>query len=441
MTRLKTYLKNKNHKKRPGKETMAAFMLPSLQPDFRKQIKSECTKRSKYLQSTIFGTAFSPSDGFLVGCSSDGFIICWDLDRPSSSSYNINNSSKPKEDQNQNQNQNQSQKRRKTEIIENSKPVFQFQVCRGALYDIQFIQEGELLLACGQDGVFLFDNFLSKIKSGESDINVKPVVRHELKSNPYSPVLPTEINRISYDASAGHIYGAAGDGGGYIWDISTAKMIGNLRHASHSKISHSNGLHAIKAVGTDSQVPCNNCVLTGGANGIVGMWSGKDQKLIESIDCNASMNNNSSNNNSNTTNKKNQGSGWVSSIDVDSAGNWAAIGGGTSDKKASTSSESGFVQLLNMQCRSITTCKETRETIHDIAYHSSGIASVGNDGAVSFWNSVDVSGGPTGRTWLSSPASYSIAIHPDNNMMAIGNVSSQVDCFSEYLTKTCTLRR
>jgi hypothetical protein len=140
---------------------------------------------------------------------------------------------------------------------------------------------------------------------------------------------------------------------------------------------------------------------------------------------------------------------WISTLDVDESGNWSVIGGGSSKKSAKgTSSHNttgGFLQLFNLHNRSImsSTFHETMETIHDVTYTrgSNGILSVGNDGVVSSWPSLDFSEGRIGHAKGTSPASYSISVHPLNGMVATGNVGSSVDCFTEYLTRTCTLTR
>jgi hypothetical protein len=405
-----------------------SFMLPP-QTDFRKHIKSECSKRSKLLHTTIFGTAFSSSDEFLVGVSSDGRMIVWDLGARTGITSSSSDCTYDGDSVNT--------KKRKTEDTLNCKPCFEFQVCDGALYDVQFVPKsnGEsLLLACGDEGIFLYDDFLSSLKSEES-INFKiPAAKSQLRPNlnSYGSMFPAEFNRISYDSSSGQLFGAAGDGCGYIWDIHTSQLVGNLGHKNPTKRSYSDCLHAIKVIEADSNAPCHGCVLTGG-EGILSMWSGKDRKLIDTFDCTAAGGSHSKNGK-----KHNRQKCWISSIDVDDTGDWSVIGGGRSSK-----STGGFLQLFNLHSRSImsSTFQETVETIHDVAYHPTGILSVGNDGVVSSWPSLNLTQGRTGRAWGSSPASYSISVHPENGMVATGNVSSSVDCFTEYLTKTCTLTR
>ena len=394
--------------------------LPSQQADFRKQINLECTRRSRNVGSTIFGLAFSTNvnitrSGYLVGCSSDGMLLIWDLDHHSLSASSHGSSHS---------------KRRGTDDILSKKPVFKLQVCKGALYDVDFIPQSDgtdcVIVTCGDNGIFVYKNFLPLIQNGEVKINPQPISNLYPYPDMYASKLRSEINRISFDASLGHLFAAGGDGRGYVWDIGASKLVGNL--GDENLMS---GMNVVKAVGPNSEVSCNNCVLTGG-DGMnpLCIWSGKDHKLIQSVPI--------GNTSDPDYSSKPKSSSWVSCIDSDPAGRWVVVGGG---KQATT--EKGFVQLFNLQSRSLTSYKETRASIHDIAFHSYSdkVISIGNQSIVSFWDPMDLSVGQTGCGLLSSPSSYCIGINPINDMMAIGNVSSSIDCFTEHLTRTNTLTR
>ena len=402
--------------------------LPSQQLDFRNQIKLECTRRSRVLRSTIFGTVFSSdtdTSGYLVGCSSDGMLLIWDCDRRSSSTSSDGDDHS---------------KRRRIEESQSKAPVFKLQVCKGALYDVKLIPESDgtdsIIVTCGDNGIFVYNNFLSSIQNG--DIHIKPEPISQLKPYPdiYASKMRIEINRISYDASLGHLFAAGGDGCGYVWDIIASKLVGNLCEESQMTSTTNCTMNVIKAIGSNSELSCNNCVLTGGdgMNNPLCIWSGKDHKLIQSTPI-------GDNSGTQRSNEKNSNS-WVSCIDSDDAGRWVVVGGGSRENTKS-GAENGFVQLFNLQSRTVSSYKETRENIHDIAFHSHSnkVLSIGNQSVVSFWNPMDFSVGQTGRAWLSSPASFCIGIHPTNDMVAIGNVSSSIDCFSEYLTRTSTIIR
>jgi len=346
-------------------------------------------------------------------------LLIWDLDHHSlsPSSHGVSQS-----------------KRRRTDDIISTKPVFKLQVCKGSLYDVDIIPQSDgtdcVIVTCGDNGIFVYKNFLPSIQNGE--VNIKPAPTSHLYPYPdmYASKLRSEINRISFDASLGHLFAAGGDGCCYVWDIGAEKLVGTL--CEESQMS---GMNVVKAIGANSELSCNNCVLTGG-DGMnpLGVWSGKDHKLIQSI----SIDNNSDPQHT----KEIKSSSWVSCIDSDPAGRWAVVGGGTRGTKQATT-EKGFVQLFNLQSRSATSYKETKALIHDVAFHprKDKVVSIGNQGIVSFWNPMDLSVGQVGRTLLSSPASYCIGMNPGNDLMAIGNVTSSIDCFSEHLIKTNTLTR
>lgn len=468
------------------------FLLPSLQADFRNQLKSECRRRSTALNTTIFGTAFSPSSSssssegsYLVGVSSSGHILIWDLQqRDSSGSGNERTCI----------GDGPGKKRKIMEDnVNRNSPCFQFKVCDGALYDVQFISNsddtgnGSLLVACGENGIFLyaFEDIISSMKKGlTSSSLLPPKCKSYMTLTPNLPstgsAFTPEFNRISYDKSSGNLYGAAGDGRGYIWDINTSQLVGSLSSSgksntnaarsrsssgSRSRRSHLNSdyLHTIKVIDADSNAPCHGCVLTGG-EGNFSMWSGKDQKLIDTFDCRAmgvdagtsSSSSSSSSSHGATAAAIGKKQCWVSSIAVDTVGNWCMIGGGRKGSSSSTASTSastsatrdgGYLQLFSIQNRTMMNSsssfmyRETPEIIHDIAYDASGsnILSVGDNGIVSSWESMNLGKGRTGKAWGSSPASYSVSVHPEDGMVVTGNVRSSVDCFTEYLAKTCTL--
>ncbi len=400
---------------------------------------------------TIFGTAFSPSHEFLIGVSSDGRMLVWnlgvmvDVDIDDSPDVDDDSGSQGSDSFSFH---NHDSKRRKIDDAAASwsqkKPYFQFQVCAGALYDVQFIpaskngDEKSLIMTCGDEGVFIYDDFLPRLKDEGSSSQDFPIPQCKSHLNPnlnaYGSMFPAEFNKISYDSSSGQLFGAAGDGNGYIWDIRTSKLLGKLGHDKYpTKRMYSEYLHTIQVIEADSSAPCHGCVLTGGEQGALSMWSGKDMKLIDTFDSLLL----SSSSSSHTNKHPNRPKCWISSIAVDGTCNWSTIGGGRITKNAS----GGFLQLLNLHNRSImsSTYKETVETLHDIAYHPSGVLSVGNDGAVSSWPSLALSQGRIGYSQGSSPSSYSIAVHPENGMVATGNVCASVDCFTDYLSKACTL--
>ena len=160
-----------------------------------------------------------------------------------------------------------------------------------------------------------------------------------LKPHPNSscPSQSTEINKISYDPNLERLYDAAGDlFGSYIWDINTSALSGTLggNFVNNSKETNRKGhldyLHTIKTV------PGSTLVLSGGEDGQVGIWDGKQETLVEMIQDPSTIKKMNTQFKSNGTLIPSQHASarWVSSIDVDEQGNWAAFGGGIEHETA-----------------------------------------------------------------------------------------------------------
>lgn len=372
--------------------------------NFTKKLLAECQYR-KNSQSTIFASTFHKNH--LIACTSDGSLLIWDIQKKPNSSKSETNCKKQR--------------------IQNDDLVYEVKVCKGSLYDVQIVSSAEctLIVTCGVEGIFIYKSFLDELIEGTLANTPKCLS----KLSPYPDILASklrsEVNRISYDDGLGHLFAAGGDGICQIWDLSKEKLTGSLykRSNGNEKVK---SMNVVKVLGASCEA-CNHGVLTGDDE--LNMWDGKSQKLIETIEP--------------KDKKKGSSTNWISSIDVDESKRWAVIGGGTKEIKRLQTTENGFVQLLNLQSRAITSYKETNEVINDVAYHSSSnkILSLGNEKFISMWNPLDLSSGCTERSLLSSPASYSITINPVNNMVVIGNVSGSLDCFSQYFTRTNTLQR
>jgi hypothetical protein len=422
---------------------------------YKEQLKKECVLRQRKLSTTIYGLIYINCDNeerYIVACSSDGTICVWDTF--------LNDQKISNDDMNV-----------------GYPPNFNFKVSDGTLYDVQFVDKSpqkSLLITCGDAGVFLYQwndilkamaNTLPKKTSSQVEI------KHVAIMNPYptSSLTPTEVNRISYDANNGYLYGACGDlFGGYIWDVNTNKVIGTLGQRNQNQ-RHKNYLHTIKAVcPANSNDNKNRFIITGDESGEVGIWDGKDQRLIEMINMKSSLiechdgsssqddidtgNFTSSDNNSTFQQLKNGNKNislWVSSIDVDESCQWGVIGGGFehySDSLGGLSKQldNGFLALVNLETRKVHSCSTTRENVNEVAFchdTSMKIVSVGNNNTISFWNSNDLSKGRVGRSLVSSPSSYAIAVpKAKGGLVAVAGVGSLIDCYSEHGTKFCTLK-
>jgi len=408
------------------------------------QIRIECSRRKRISSPTVFATAFSPSfssgEGdecgrYLVACVSAGILLIWDLYQTQSNGTRIVDNAEKDSDLNYKK-------------VMDHDPIIRFKVCDGVLYDVQFIKSSNtyMLVTCGEGGAYLFQwcKILERLSDSICAERLSMPAIEELtpsstfRTNPALFAAPIEMNGIAYDEALRRLYCAAGDlFGGYIWDIESNKRVGTLGNGyplqpGEKPLSrHSNYLHTIKTVPRSCANPSAHTVLTGGEDGQVGIWDGKELKLIQMIDFNTVM--------KGTIGE--QTSFWVSSMDVQETGNWAAVGGGIDylsySGKCNNSNEFGFMASLNLPTRTVGATKRTREVVNNIAYHSRNgyMVSVGNESVVSYWNQSDITRGREGRTLLTSSSAYSISIHPNGELMAVAGVGQTVDCLSDKATR------
>jgi len=287
-------------------------------------------------------------------------------------------------------------------------------------------------------------------------VNLNPL----LQLKPHPSILErngVEINDTSIDNTNRWIYAAAGDlFGCYQWDLETGQLrqtlSGGLRHQSHSDF-----LHSVCAIGQGGTM-----VLTGGEDGNLGVWDGKVGKLVDKIDCVSAMNAGRAPVRSDFESSEDVeaswkwGKGqhlWISSMDIDKGGNWAAIcggaegkgmGSGSRRKGSSTTTDStreagGFVALWNVPTRSLISACATREHVQAVTFHESldRLLTCGNEPVVSYWSPSDIV--RQERAWLSSPSGFCVAVSPVNGVMAAGGASPNIDCFTDVGSKAFSM--
>ena len=137
------------------------------------------------------------------------------------------------------------------------------QVSSGVLYSVDFHTTGQhrtLLIVSGDEGILGFD--WNAILEG----NTTTLFR----CKPHYSLSTVEINDFSI--ANNFIFGAAGDANGYKWDLETSKLIAMYPSAKRGY------LHSIECMQHDSTV------LLGGEDGVLGIWDGHHDKLIENMD-------------------------------------------------------------------------------------------------------------------------------------------------------------
>jgi len=342
------------------------------------------------------------------------------------------------------------------------------------LYDLKFIQISggdHLLVASGDPGIVIYKwthfeaAIAIAIDDGEACLSpkkakcqdpssiqqpdvIKPITSFQPHPSPATSFGESvEINCTSYNESDGILFGASGDVFGcYQWDLSTERLLGTFAGASRfDGGGHRDYLHVVKAIPENGM--SSRYVITGGEDGNMGFWDGKNRKLIEMINIQTSMDKNKDLVTCNTTSNNrsfmsssstpwNNGSNlWVSSVDT--RGNWLAVCGGAENTNnisltsRSSPSTSGFATLWHLPSRTFTSGCVTRESLNTVVYSDSlnCFVSGGNEGRISFWDSTTMV--HSGRSWSSPPATYTVSADPESNTMVVGGSGGILDCFAD----------
>lgn len=123
--------------------------------------------------------------------------------------------------------------------------------------------------------------------------NIRPI--STFRPHP-SPITSVEINSTSYAHAHGILFGAAGDAFGcYRWDLASEKLLGTFGRGGGSSGGSSSGggghnchgdyLHVVKTIGEDEGDVGSRCVITGGEDGNMGFWDGRDGKIDRDGEC------------------------------------------------------------------------------------------------------------------------------------------------------------
>lgn len=368
-------------------------------------------KSRKLASCTIYGSAFSPQiygRTYLVACTSTGLICVWH------SKYAT------------------------------TEPILRVEasVAGKVLYDLQFIESGDtLLVVSGDPGILVYkwSTFLNAMDGHIDDGNVvqlEPITRFKPHPSPSHAFEPVEINCTSYSAVDHLLYGGAGDAFGcYQWDLRSEKLVGTFGVAGNTRCNgHNDYLHDVVSIPNK-----NNLVVTAGEDGAIAFWDGKERKLIEMMNVQNSLNKNKhsvkwqvQNKGFGSTQQWSNGSNlWVSSMER--KGDWlAAVGGSESGSNLllrSGPSTAGFMATWHLPTRTFNSGCVTRESYNAIAYnqHLDSFVSGGNDGRVTFWDSV--TGACTGRSGCTPSMIYALSCNAASSMMVVGGTGGSLDCF------------
>ena len=203
-----------------------------------------------------------------------------------------------------------------------------------------------------------------------------------------------EINGIS--VREGMLYGAAGDGNAYQWDIETGQITATFK-------GHKDYLHCVQAVPSG--------VITGSEDGTCKIWDSRSQSCVSSLRFKS---------------MKDSGSALVSCCAVDASGNWLVFGG-------QDGSGSGTFQLCHLPSRVLTQQATTRMScVQTITMLSdNAILCGGNSPCVEHWSSDGAKLVATVQT--TSPSVFSLRhLHsPRVSLIVAAGAAPTVDVFME----------
>jgi hypothetical protein len=342
---------------------------------------------------------------WLVGCTSEGDICIW---RPPPSSLDsAHDDLDSPEDRNA--------------VLHEAyrKPVLRRRVSNGVLYAIQVVRHSDdriLLVTAGEEGVLIFDwrkDIIDQLKDKSNTI-LSPLAN--FRSWPSAVEDRIEIN--DFQLCGNHLFGAAGDAFGcYKWDLETQKLLTTYRSPGHGY------MHSVEVVPNTSGGP-SNLLLTGGEDGILGIWDHDKDKLVDKID----MVNVTDSSSAKSQSRKKQTSRWISSILPRDENWWTVAGGSTGGGQ-----DKGFLASFHAPTRSMISSVETHETPQKLAFCNNAIVSVANESVVSHWNPLSLE--RTHRVWCRPPSAYAAAVAPDGKL-AVAGVGTTVDLFEDATQKT-----
>jgi hypothetical protein len=345
---------------------------------------------------------------WLVGCTSAGDICVWRPPPPPSSPPDSDRDEDSSPEEN---------KARWNDAYR--KPVLRRRVSNGVLYSIQVQRHSDdriLLVTAGEDGVLIFDwnkDIIGRLEEQHSNSNT--VLAPMANFRPWPSALEDRIEINDVQLCGSHLFGAAGDAFGcYKWNLETQQLLTTYRSPGHGY------MHSVEVVPNNSGGP-SNLLLTGGEDGILGIWDRNQDKLVDKIDM-ANVSDAASSKSQSRAKKPT--SRWISSV-LPRDENWWTVAGGTE--------KGGFLSTFHAPTRSLIASIETHETPQNLAFCNNAIVSVANESVVSHWNPLSLE--RTHRVWCGPPSAYAAAVAPDGKL-AVAGVGNTVDLFENATQKT-----
>ena len=394
----------------------------------------------------------SLSSLLLLGCTNHGHVCVWKVPP-----YLLMRPPGPRSDSDDDDDDSLFVDRRASSS--DRKPIRQWKVSKGVLYSIRILNKNnkELLVVSGDDGVLVLD-WTAEIQRWQEpppqpalqDPQAKPPsLLCRLKPYPSPWESQIEVNQVCAPADDRQdevLYGAVGDAFGcYKWNLETQQVVKTYTPSVSTSLgvrrTNSGGgyLHTMQLVPSlneSSSSPSSQWLLTGGEDGVLGIWDVHHDRLVDQLDLNsleattsttATGNSTGGGNGAAQTKKKGRtavgaggrsGGRWISSI-VQVQDSWWTIGGGHHSSSSPpppnhhlhnvvgggvhAGGGGGFLATFHAPTRSWIQCTATPHAIHQLATtspsssgrsHASNRSSNSNtvlsvsNGTVSFWSSL-----------------------------------------------------
>jgi hypothetical protein len=391
---------------------------PSYYPDISYQDQWKAS--SETIGTSVYGLAWY--EDYLFGCTSSGTIVVWRVVKPDN-------------------NDDFDDKRQKTQydtdgsVRKSRKPIVKFKASKGALYSIGIIHLPTSLLlgVCGEDGVLIYSwRDIEDLMEGNLDDDktpIEPMAHYKPRESGGS----VDINDFDFDRDDECLYAASGDAlGCYKWDTHSEELIHTYESPKRGR------LNSVKVMPSALTAGGHSLLLLGGEDGYLAVWDRKKEKLIESIDLKEAMNSNSPLMSS--TDEKAGFTPWkdstklsTSHIYATSSSWWNVCGGASSD-----ADRGGYVACWHAPTRSLAAGCTTRESPLRMAVYDSTLATVANEGVVSYWSS-PTNIERTGRFWCTPPCSYAIEVRETDGWTAVAGVGNAIDIFENQGSKLYSL--
>lgn len=404
--------------------------------------EAEWKASSETIGKSIFGLAWYKD--YLFGCTSSGAVVVWRVAKPSDDDDENNQY----HDDYRNDKRHRSEDDTEGSVRTSRKPIVKFQaVAKGALYSIGIIQlpTAVMLGVCGEGGVLIYswsdiDELITEASSPGKNSNkgneLEAMAHYKPHKSSHGIV---EIKDFDFDRDDECLYAASGDAFGcYKWDTHKEEL---LYTYGSPKRGH---LNTVKVLPSSRTAGGHSLLLLGGEDGCMAVWDRKKQKLIESIDIKKAMNKNpllmgstDAKNDNAFTPWKDSSNLWTSHIQSSpSSSSWWNVCGGASDG----GTRGGYVTSWHAPTRSLASGCATRESPLRMAFRedSSSLATVANEGVVSYWKS-PMQMERSGRFWCTPPCAHAIEVRNSDGWTAVAGVGNTIDLFENQGSKLYSL--